>query len=111
VDVFQVEELQKARKTANKAYLEFVREPSMSVGLYEIPAGGVDGQLPHTEDEVYYVIKGRAKFVQEGEDVDVKAGTVIYVPAHKEHRFHSITEDITVLVFFAPAEYSRMSPQ
>ena len=34
-------------------------------------------------------------------------GSVIYVPKHVEHKFHSIVEDMTLLVFFAPAEYSR----
>ena len=31
-------------------------------------------------------------------------GTVVFVPARVEHRFHSISEDLTILVFFAPPE-------
>jgi mannose-6-phosphate isomerase-like protein (cupin superfamily) len=87
-------------------YLEFLRESTMSMGLYVLPAGAVDGQEPHTEDEVYYVAAGRGRFVSAGEDVPVQAGSILFVPAHEEHRFHSIEEDLHILVVFAPAEYS-----
>ena len=44
--------------------------------------------------------------VLEVEDVErpVQTGTVVFVEANADHRFHSITEDLTTLVFFAPAE-------
>jgi len=90
-------------------YLEFLREPSMSMGLYVLPAGSVDGQSPHSEDEVYYVVSGRGRFVSAGEDVAVEAGLILFVPAHEEHRFHTITDDLHILILFAPAEYSRKS--
>ena len=32
------------------------------------------------------------------------AGSVIFAPPGLPHRFHSITEDLRLLVFFAPAE-------
>jgi len=35
---------------------------------------------------------------------------VVFVQANIEHRFHTITEDLTILVFFAPAEYSQAEP-
>jgi quercetin dioxygenase-like cupin family protein len=41
------------------------------------------------------------------EDRAVGAGSIIYVAANVEHRFHSIEEELKVLVFFAPAEYSQ----
>jgi len=34
----------------------------------------------------------------------IAEGSVIFVAANVEHRFHDITEDLSVLVFFAPAE-------
>lgn len=80
--------------------------PSLSMGLYALPAGGVDPQQPHTEDEVYYVVSGRATIRVGEEDRPVESGSVVFVEARVEHRFHTITEDLTVLVFFAPAEYS-----
>ena len=77
---------------------------SMSLGTYSIPAGAQDPQKPHSEDEVYVLMAGRSQFVSGGETIEVGAGDVIFVPAREEHRFFDITEDLTVLVLFAPAE-------
>ena len=68
------------------------------------PAGGTDHQKPHREDEIYYVIRGRARFKAGFEDREVSAGSVIFVAAEVGHRFYDITEELEVLVFFAPAE-------
>lgn len=88
-------------------YHEFLRVPSMSAGLYRLRAGAIDPQLPHTEDELYYVISGRGSIRVGAEDRSVAAGSSVFVPATIEHRFHSIEEDLIILVFFAPAEYSQ----
>jgi mannose-6-phosphate isomerase-like protein (cupin superfamily) len=77
------------------------------MGLYVLPAGGVDPQSPHTEDEIYYVVSGKAQIKVADEDRVVQAGSVVYVAKNVEHRFHSIEEELTVIVFFAPAEYSN----
>ena len=76
----------------------------MSLGLYVLPAGGVDPQKPHAEDEVYYVVSGRGSIRVDAEDHQVEPGSIVFVKAGAEHRFHSIAEDLTLLVFFAPAE-------
>jgi mannose-6-phosphate isomerase-like protein (cupin superfamily) len=87
-------------------YLEFVRVPSFTVGIYVLDAGATDHQKPHEEDEVYYVASGRAKMkiVAEGrtETFDVGSGTIIFVPARVHHLFYDITERLEVLVFFGP---------
>jgi quercetin dioxygenase-like cupin family protein len=87
-----------------KLYREFLRVPSMSAGVYVLAAGAIDGQKPHHEDEVYYVIRGRARFKVGSEDHEVLAGSVVFVAAEVEHRFYDITEELAVLVLFAPAE-------
>ncbi len=85
-------------------YAEFLRVPDLSVGLYRLPAGGIDPQKPHNEDEVYYVISGKSQ-VQVGKDVfPAETGDVIYVAKKVEHRFFDIEVDLELLVFFAPAE-------
>ena len=89
---------------SGKAYREFLRVPSMSAGLYVLPAGAVDAQRPHREDEMYYVVRGQAKFVAGNNHRDVSAGSVIFVAAEVEHSFYDIEEELAVLVFFAPAE-------
>jgi mannose-6-phosphate isomerase-like protein (cupin superfamily) len=90
-----------------KAHVEFLRKSDFSAGVYRLPAGGVDGQQPHTEDEVYFVVSGRARFSGENHDMTVGPGDILFVPAKEPHRFHQITEDLVVLVFFAPAEGAR----
>src|SRR5436190_16907846 len=100
-------DLVRERERGDRPYLEFLRVPSLSTGLYALPAGGVDPQQPHTEDEVYYVVSGRATIHVGEEDRPVEPGSVVFVEAHVEHRFHTITEDLKLLVFFAPAEYSN----
>lgn len=107
MDAFELHQLIAERARSGKPYLEFLRVPDMSAGLYWLPAGGTDPQSPHTEDEVYYVVSGRAQIRVAGEDRLVQAGSVVYVAKNVQHRFHSIEEELTVLVFFAPAEYSN----
>lgn len=106
MEIFELADLIKQRQESQNLYLEFLRAPSLSVGLYELPAGGVDPQQPHTEDEVYYVVKGQGMIRVGEEDRAVSGGSTVFVVAGVEHRFHSITEALTILVFFAPAEYS-----
>jgi mannose-6-phosphate isomerase-like protein (cupin superfamily) len=77
------------------------------MGVYVLPAGGTDPQLPHTEDEVYYVVSGKAQIKVADEDRAVQAGSIVYVAKNMEHRFHAIEEELTILVFFAPAEYAN----
>jgi mannose-6-phosphate isomerase-like protein (cupin superfamily) len=88
-------------------YVEQLRTESMSVGTYSIPAGGVDDQAPHHEEEIYVVTAGRATFVTPSGAEPVETGDVLFVPAEEEHRFVDITEDLSLLVFFAPAYSGR----
>lgn len=92
---------------APNQYREHLRCADLSVGTYCIPVGGKDGQEPHTEDEVYVVLRGRARLVADSGEVDVAQGSVVFVPAHECHEFTDVAEDLTVLVVFAPAERSR----
>lgn len=101
---FDIQSLQAQQAAANQLYLEFLREPSMSMGLYVLPAGGIDPQQPHAEDEVYYIISGRGMITVGDEVLPVAAGSIIFVAAEVEHRFHDISEELVILVFFAPAE-------
>jgi mannose-6-phosphate isomerase-like protein (cupin superfamily) len=103
-EVFEIAELEKERKQTGKSYLEFLRIPAMSAGVYTLPAGGTDGQKPHREDEMYFVVRGRARMRAGVEDREISQGSVIFVAADVEHRFYDIEQELVVLVFFAPAE-------
>lgn len=116
MQAFALTDLSAAREQSGKLYHEFLRVPAMSAGVYQLAAGADDPQQPHTEDELYYIVQGRARLRvgqdgQDGQDdVAVEPGSLVYIAAHVAHQFHSITEDLRVLVFFAPAEYSRGAP-
>ena len=96
--------VRQARAAAGRSYHEFLRCPSLSTGLYRLAAGAEDPQRPHDEDEIYVVVAGAATFRVDGQDHPVTAGDTIFVAADVEHRFHTITEDLEVIVVFAPAE-------
>ena len=107
MQAYELNQLITQRADANTPYLEFLKVPDLSMGLYVLPTGGTDPQSPHTEDEVYYVVSGKALIKVGDEDRAVQAGSIVYVAKNVEHRFHSIEEELTVIVFFAPAEYSN----
>jgi mannose-6-phosphate isomerase-like protein (cupin superfamily) len=96
--------LSESERAGEVQYDEFLRHPSLSMGVYSLAAGALDPQQPHTEDEVYYIVSGQGSIRVGNEQQLVKAGTVVFVAAKEEHRFFNITEDLTILVFFAPAE-------
>ena len=108
MDAFEISRIIEQQRQDDKLYLEFLRVAALSMGLYVLAAGAEDKQQPHSEDEVYYVVSGRATIRVADEDRPVEAGSIVYVAAQVDHRFHSITEDLQVLVFFAPAESSNI---
>ncbi len=109
MQAYQITNLQQQRCQKTDLYLEFLRVPALSLGLYELAAGSHDPQKPHSEDEIYYVVSGQATIRVGDEDQPVNAGSIIYVAAHKAHYFHTIIEDLSTLVFFAPAEGTASS--
>ena len=107
MDAWDLATIESARAAAGKLYHEFLRVPDLSAGLYVLDAGATDPQSPHGEDEIYYVLAGRAAVTVGGETRDVGPGSVIFVAATVPHRFHAITERLELLVVFGPAEDSR----
>ena len=104
---WDVASLDGRRRATGRAYLEFLTVPDLSAGLYVLEAGEEDRQRPHTEDEIYAVVSGRGRLRMGDEDVAVGPGSVAFVAAGVEHRFHDITERLAILVAFGPAEGSR----
>jgi quercetin dioxygenase-like cupin family protein len=103
-EFFAVSEIDAQRALSGKLYREFLRVPAMSAGLYVLPAGATDPQRPHHEDEMYYVVRGRARFRAGEANQEISAGSVLFVAADVEHSFYDISEELALLVFFAPAE-------
>jgi mannose-6-phosphate isomerase-like protein (cupin superfamily) len=95
-----------ARAAPDRYAAEVLRSDLLSVGLYLVPAGGVDDQTPHLEDEVYYAVSGRGTLRVGSEDHPVRQGTLLFVPAAEVHFFHDVTEELVLVVFWAPPEGS-----
>ena len=107
MDAFELADLLARREADGRAYLEFLKVPDLSVGLYVLTPGQPDLQHPHTEDEVYCVLAGAARITVGDEVRDVRTGSIVFVAAGVPHRFHDIAEELRLLVAFGPAEYSR----
>jgi mannose-6-phosphate isomerase-like protein (cupin superfamily) len=107
-EVFALDQLLAKRLQSGRPYLEFLRVPAMSAGVYVLPAGAPDPQQPHHQDEIYYVGRGKAKMrlgaEEQAEERSVAEGSVIFVEAGLEHRFFDVEEELVVLVVFAPEE-------
>ena len=99
---FEIEKLLSRKAEMEFPYLEFLRTEGFSCGVYQLKAGARDLQGPHDEDEVYFVIDGRARIRVGDEEEGISRGSVIYVPRTAPHRFVEIEEDMTMLVFFGP---------
>ena len=102
-------DLVEEQRGSGQAYLEFTRKDALSVGLYVLPAGAVDRQQPHGEDEVYHVVAGWGLMTVGEETFPVRPGSIVYVAATVAHRFHDISQELRIVVFFAPAEGSAAS--
>jgi mannose-6-phosphate isomerase-like protein (cupin superfamily) len=107
-ETFDVPALEAARaelqERTGELHLEFLRRDSLSCGLYVLEPGADDPQTPHQEDEVYVVLAGRARLTVAGRDQPVGPGSVVFVARTVPHRFADVTERLSVLVLFAPAE-------
>jgi len=99
-----IESLVRDARTSANGYVEFLRVPAMSAGVYVLAAGATDAQTPHLEDEVYYVVRGRARFRRGTEEMPAHPGDVLFVGAREPHHFFAIEEELVLLVVFSPAE-------
>src|SRR3954467_13298679 len=61
MDAFETGELVAAQdRPGEHTYVDFFRKEMLSLGMSVWPAGGEDTQQPHTEDEAYVGMAGRA---------------------------------------------------
>jgi mannose-6-phosphate isomerase-like protein (cupin superfamily) len=99
--VWNIEDVIAKHRAAKRSYTRFFRVPSTDCGIYTLPKGGKDNQTPHANDELYYVVKGKAKLQCDGKKVDLKPGSLVFIGAAAEHRFVDIEEDLELLVVFS----------
>ena len=89
---------------AGRPWTALFSNATLSIGRYRLKKGAKDGQSPHAQDEVYYVVAGKAKFTAAGETRAVGAGDAIFVAARVPHRFSAIEADLDLMVFFSKAK-------
>ena len=104
--IFHLDELLPRVSGNEPCFLEFLRMPGLSSAVYHLPAGARDMQAPHLEDEIYFVVSGKAELQVGDEEKEVGPGSILYVRATEEHSFFNITEDLTLLAFFGKADLS-----
>lgn len=103
--IFNIAELKKQVRGPDPLFFEFLRGGRLSGAVYRLPAGSIDLQGPHLEDEVYVVLEGRARLRLGPEEREVHPGLVLFIRADSRHSFVDISEDLTLLaVFSAPAK-------
>jgi mannose-6-phosphate isomerase-like protein (cupin superfamily) len=96
---FEVTAVKEKLRSANGGY-EIVHESAgLEVGVYVLVAPEPDRQQPHEDNELYIVLEGTGVLDVEGEAIDVREGTAVFVPAGADHRF-SAYEHLAVLVMF-----------
>jgi mannose-6-phosphate isomerase-like protein (cupin superfamily) len=103
LDVFSFDSTAASMRERSQTWSQPLRVPAMSVGVYLLSAGSDDEQTPHHEDEIYYVVRGRAVLRIGSATRAVTPGDCIFVAAGATHRFEDITDDLELLVVFAPA--------
>jgi mannose-6-phosphate isomerase-like protein (cupin superfamily) len=90
----------KQRLLAGNGGYEIVHESAgLELGVYVLVAPEPDRQQPHEDDEVYVVLEGSGILEVEGEQVALRQGQAVFVPAKADHRF-SAYESLAVLVVF-----------
>ena len=107
MDAWEYADIEAARAASATLYHEFLRVSDLSAGIYVLEAGTNDPQSPHSEDELYYVVAGRAIVTVGAETRPVVPGSMVFVAASVPHRFHDIAERLELLVVFGPAEGDR----
>ncbi len=105
--VFDLDEVTSKLKGEAVEYLEFLNVPALNAGVYFLAAGSRDMQAPHDEDEVYFVLSGKARMRLNDAERSVGPGSLLYVGASTEHSFFEIEEDMTLLVLFAASPLSH----
>ena len=91
-----------AKWPGGERFVRAMAHGSMSVELYA-PVD-TDPQMPHEQDELYFVHAGTGVFVLGGERHAFGPGTCFFVPAGIEHRFVEFSADFVAwVVFWGPA--------
>jgi mannose-6-phosphate isomerase-like protein (cupin superfamily) len=98
-----------AAANQHEPYSVALRRGTLELGYYT-PVE-VDHQQPHDQDEVYVIVSGSGRFLNDGIEHDFAPGDALFVPAGVEHRFVVFSEDTEMwVVFYGPPGGEAMEP-
>jgi quercetin dioxygenase-like cupin family protein len=100
-------------KYSSKMLLDDMVAGGKSILLVEGTLKGGCSTAPggvHTATEIYYIVKGEAVLYLGEEKIDIKAGSVVYIPAGVKHYLDnkSKTEDFVLLALWEDAEQNDL---
>ena len=81
------------------------------MGLYQLKAGTKDPQSPHDLDEIYHITRGKAEIQIGAKSYQLGPGSIVFVRAEVNHKFHNISEDLQTLVVFSKSTYRPEDPE
>jgi mannose-6-phosphate isomerase-like protein (cupin superfamily) len=99
---FDTESVVKRLRGAGGGYEVVHESPGLELGVYVLVAPEPDRQQPHEDDEVYVVLEGSGTLEVDGEQVDLREGQAVYVPAGADHRFIGYEQLALLVVFERP---------
>lgn len=76
----------------------------LTLARFEVEKGAQVPGHRHENEQISCVLAGTVRFTLDGEDVEVKAGQVLHIPANVHHSMVAL-ETATLLDVFAPPRY------
>ncbi|MGN6614566.1 MAG: cupin domain-containing protein [Candidatus Nitrosocosmicus sp.] len=81
-------------------FLDIMHTNSFDVGVLRLNPGQKDTQVPHSTDELYFVVEGEGFISIQGNDHKIRKGSCIFIPSKIKHYFHGNKERLIVLYVF-----------
>ena len=93
-----LEAIEQLKKEVDKPFTVLMKHGTMSVEYFAPQK--IDSQTPHSQDELYVIVRGHGQLNRDEEILECKAGDVLFVPAGMAHRFQNFTDDFATWVVF-----------
>ena len=80
-----------------------LKRGAVDVRLAFAPAVPPTELTPHSQDEIYVIVRGGGVLFHDGKRDTFRSGDLLFVAAGVEHRFEDYTDDLAVwVVFYGP---------
>jgi mannose-6-phosphate isomerase-like protein (cupin superfamily) len=99
-ELFELDEIVSRIDMQENYFISFLNTQGIEAGILKLHPRQKDTQVPHSLDEVYFVIEGNGFIEIKNSTYKVKKGTIIFVPAESKHRFYGNDQDLVVLYVF-----------